>query len=76
MPRETNRETADKIKNRIAELKLFMVLATASALNSRWVPWEIGVADKTKGENQVLIIPVVDSSGTFDDSEYLRPTVV
>jgi hypothetical protein len=72
MPRETNRETADKIKSRIATLKLFMVLATKNALNSKWVPWEIGIADKTKGEKQVLIIPVVDSSGSFDGSEYLR----
>ncbi len=72
MPRETSRETADKIKGRIAELNLFMVLATENALNSKWVPWEIGVADKTKGEKQVLIIPVADSSGQFKGSEYLR----
>ncbi len=72
MPRETNRETADRIKNRISELTLFMVLATQNALNSKWVPWEIGVADKTKGEARVLIIPVADASGAFHGSEYLR----
>src|SRR5437763_1949279 len=60
MPRETNRETADKIKSRIEELNLFMILATENALQSKWVPWEVGVADKTKGEQQVLIIPVAD----------------
>src|SRR5689334_3333292 len=47
MPRETNRETADKIKQRIAELDLFIVLATNAALDSKWVSWEIGIADKT-----------------------------
>lgn len=72
MPRETSRETADKIKSRIAELNLFMVLATENALNSKWVPWKIGVADMTKGEKQVLVIPVADSAGTFKGSEYLR----
>ncbi len=72
MPRETTRETAERIKARIAELSLFMVLATENALKSKWVPWEIGVADKTKGESRVLIIPVADSSGAFHGSEYLR----
>jgi hypothetical protein len=72
MPRETNRETAEKIKSRIAELHLFMVLATENALNSKWVPWEVGVADKTKGEQRVLIIPVADAAGGFNGNEYLQ----
>jgi hypothetical protein len=72
MPRETNRETAERIKSKIDETRLFMVLATRNALDSKWVPWEIGVADKTKGEAAVLIIPVEDASGHFAGSEYLR----
>lgn len=72
MPRETNRETAEKIKGKIAETGLFMVLATRNALDSKWVPWEIGVADKTKGEAAVLIIPVTDASENWAGSEYLR----
>jgi hypothetical protein len=72
MPRETNRETAEKIKAKIDENHLFMVLATRNALDSKWVPWEIGVADKTKGEAAVLIIPVTDSAGSFAGSEYLQ----
>ena len=72
MPRETNRETAEKIKRKIDENSLFMVLATQNALDSKWVPWEIGVADKTNGEAAVLIIPVEDSLGNFAGSEYLQ----
>ena len=72
MPRVTSRETAEKIKSRIDENRLFMVLATRNALNSKWVPWEIGVADKSKGEAAILIIPVADSSGNFSGSEYLQ----
>lgn len=45
MPQVTSRETAEKIKQRIAELDFFMVLATRNEMNSRWVPWGIGVAD-------------------------------
>ncbi|MDR1324299.1 MAG: toll/interleukin-1 receptor domain-containing protein [Candidatus Margulisbacteria bacterium] len=72
MPTITDRKTADKIKNKIAENDLFMVLATKNALKSAWVPWEIGVADQTKGENKIFIIPVADDSGKFIGNEYLQ----
>ena len=72
MPRETNRHTADLIKTRIAQISIFIVLATPNALASRRVPWEVGIADKTKGERKVLIVPVADSSGRFDGNEYLQ----
>ena len=72
MPVNTNRETADKIKNKIAENDLFMILATKNALKSVWVPWEIGIADQAKGENKIFIIPVADNSGNFTGNEYLQ----
>ena len=72
MPRITNRVTAEQIKKKIDDLNLFMVLATKNALVSKWVPWEVGVADQLKGEERVLIIPVADNSGNFDGSEYLQ----
>lgn len=72
MPRETNRETADRIKQRIDEVDLFVVLATNAALDSKWVSWEIGIADKTKGESKVLLAPVKPKSGTWKGNEYLQ----
>jgi hypothetical protein len=72
MPRETNRETADKIKQRISEVDLFVVLATNAALESKWVSWEIGIADQAKGESKVLLAPVVPKSGTWEGNEYLQ----
>lgn len=72
MPRITNRATAAKIKKQIDDLDVFMVFATKNALASKWVPWEVGVADQVKGEPRVLIIPVADDSGQFNGSEYLQ----
>lgn len=72
MPRITNRTTAAQIKKQINDRNVFMVLATKNALASKWVPWEVGVADQLKGEPLVLIIPVADDSGQFDGSEYLQ----
>jgi hypothetical protein len=72
MPRITDRETADRIKAKIKENTLFMLLATNNALESRWVPWETGVADQSKGYDRILLIPVADPSGQFKGSEYLQ----
>jgi hypothetical protein len=72
MPRLTNKETAEKIKVEIKTKALFMILATRNALESRWVPWEIGIADQCKGDQRILLIPVADYSGRFDGNEYLQ----
>jgi hypothetical protein len=72
MPRVTNRETAEKLKVKIKDNKLFMILATKNALGSKWVPWEAGIADQCKGERAILLVPVADPSGRYEGSEYLQ----
>lgn len=72
MPRITSRETAERIKDRIGEMELFAILATQNGLNSRWVPWETGVADQMKPSPNILVIPVADSSGKYLGNEYLQ----
>jgi len=72
MPRITNGDTARKIKKQIEQMKIFAVLATKNAMGSRWVPWEIGIADQKKGEPQVMIVPVADASGSYSGNEYMQ----
>jgi hypothetical protein len=72
MPRVTNRETAERLKVKIKENRLFMILASRNALDSKWVPWEVGIADQCKGEQAMLLIPVADASGRFEGAEYLQ----
>ncbi len=72
MPRITNRETAEKIKQKIRENALFAIFATPNALASKWVPWETGIGDQVKGQDAILLIPVADPSGRFPGSEYLQ----
>jgi len=69
MPRITSGETARKIKKRIGELQLFFFLATENGLNSKWCPWELGVADSFKRWDDIIIIPVADPSGRFKGNE-------
>lgn len=72
MPRVTDRETAAKLKRRIDACGVFMVLATPNAIDSKWVPWEVGVADQMKGEERITVIPVADASGRYIGAEYLQ----
>lgn len=72
LPRVTNRETAEKLKGKIKDNRLFMILATKNALESKWVPWEVGIADQCKGEASMLLVPVANASGRFEGSEYLQ----
>jgi hypothetical protein len=72
MPERTSRVTADIIKGKIELCQLFMVLATNNAIKSRWVPWEIGVADSKKTPDNIFIIPVEDTSTSYQGSEYLQ----
>lgn len=72
MPGSTSRETAERIKGAITRLNVFLILATKNAMESKWVPWEIGVADGKKPYDKILVVPVVDPSGNFHGSEYLQ----
>jgi hypothetical protein len=72
MPATTNRETACRIKEKIEEMDYFLVLATRNAMASKWVPWEIGIADKTKPADRVAIIPIVDPYGNYHGNEYMQ----
>lgn len=72
MPRITNRETAEKIKQKIRENALFAIFATPNALALKWAPWETGIGGQVKGQDAILLIPVADPSGRFPGSEYLQ----
>lgn len=72
MPRITNRTTANKIKEKIRENSFFLILATENSMISRWVPWEIGVADQMKIAERIAIVPVVrNGDQEFKGNEYL-----
>lgn len=72
LPDQPSRETALKIKNKIDELGWFFFLATPNSVTSRWCPWEIGYADKSKPHRRILIIPTEDRSGAWYGNEYLQ----
>lgn len=72
MTTHTDRDTALRIKSKIQELRYFFLLVTNNSVNSRWVPWELGIADGHKEYNKILVIPVADDYGQFKGNEYLQ----
>ena len=72
MPAVPDRRTAENIKQRIHSSVCFLLLATQNAMISRWVPWEVGVADDKKPIHNIVVIPVADPTGKFYGNEYLQ----
>lgn len=62
MPPYTTEETAALLKRRIRETKRFVFLASNNSKDSRWVPWELGVADGFKGIERIALFPAADGS--------------
>lgn len=73
MPPYTNEESAALLKRRIQQTGRFVLLASKNSKESKWVPWELGVADGDKGLDRIALFPASDSS--YDTSwaswEYL-----
>lgn len=73
MPPYTTDETAALLKQRINQTKRFVLLTSNNSKDSRWVPWELGIADGAKGLGKIAIFPASDN--TYQDSwaswEYL-----
>ena len=66
MPPYTSEETAALLKRRIHQTSRFVLLASKNSKDSRWVPWELGVADGDKGLSQIALFPASDSSSERD----------
>ena len=73
MPEKPNGETAAKIKNQINLNDKFVLLATNSAIISKWCNWEVGIGDTYKfSHKKIALLPLADNSGTWNGNEYLQ----
>lgn len=71
MPAVTSPETAARIKERIGGCEKFVVLGTNNAVLSKWIPWELGVADSRTKPDNIAIMPVVPQYQTWEGHEYI-----
>ena len=71
LPQETNHMTALKIKEKIERCNKFLFLATYFGVRSKWCNWEIGIADSSKGSQNIAILPIASYKGNWAGNEYL-----
>ncbi|APQ11841.1 hypothetical protein BJP27_10120 [Pseudomonas oryzihabitans] len=73
MPPYTSSETAALIKTRIRQTKRFVLLTSDNSKDSKWVPWELGIADGEKGISSIALFPASDSQylDSWTSWEYL-----
>ena len=69
LPPTTNRETAKILRNRIKQCKKFILFTTKNSKDSRWMPWELGLADGFRQMPNVTIFPEVDAAHDYQWSE-------
>lgn len=67
MPPYTSEKTAKILKGRISQSRKFVVLTSQNSKNSRWVPWELGIADGLKTLDNIALFP---SSETAHDTSW------
>jgi hypothetical protein len=71
LPPTTGPATAARIKGKIKEQKKFILVATDNAIQSKWCNWELGYGDAQKFEQHIALLPLAESSGVWQGSEYL-----
>lgn len=71
LPKFTNRDTAELIKEKIEHCNRFF-LATYRGLRSKWCDWELGIAYSIKKVNELALLPVESRTGRWAGSEYLN----
>ena len=72
MPAITSPDTARRIREMININRRFLVLATERSLSSRWVPWELGVADGKKPFSAIAVLPVSEDVYVNAPNEYIH----
>lgn len=73
LPQQTSPETGAKLKERIHQCDKFIVLVSEHSKDSRWIPWELGIADESKTIRNVALLPKVNDSEMPDwvEQEYM-----
>lgn len=69
LPNKTSSETAKILRNRVNACSKFILLATPNSLDSKWIPWELGLGDR-KGTENVAILPFLNSETSWTEREY------
>ena len=51
-------ETAETLRKRVLSCPRFVILVSPNSYSSKWIPWELGIADGLKGVSYVALLPI------------------
>lgn len=57
-------EMASHLRQVVVRCKRLVALVTEATSSSRWIPWEMGLADGSAGTTQVALLPLRPSGGS------------
>lgn len=72
MPDRTSAATAARLVEQITDCNKFILLATTSSAQSRWVPWELGTAHGTRGIDSIALLGVQRTNRQWTGNEYFN----
>lgn len=58
LPKPPTVDTAEKLKTHIKNKSRFVIMVSSNSRDSRWIPWELGIADGEKGVAPVAVLPI------------------
>lgn len=58
LPKPPSVDTASILKDEIKASSRLIVLVSPASQDSRWIPWELGLADGFKGVSPIAILPI------------------
>ena len=74
LPQETSSETARMLKANIKKCNKFILLVSENSKDSRWISWELGLADIAKSTSNVALLPIANdyiNATKWTEQEYL-----
>jgi hypothetical protein len=73
MPKPPSPQTAEILRAEIRRSHRFVIFLSSNSASSKWIPWELGIADAFKGTKKVALLPMSfdGSEGSWAKQEYL-----
>ncbi len=62
LPNPPSVKTAEVLKDTIKKSKRMVVFVTTNSKDSKWVPWELGLGDGSKSNNEIALFPSGENS--------------
>lgn len=72
LPAKPSPETAKKLKTQMKRCSKVIVLVSENSKESKWIPWEVGLADMDKTPQKIALLPKTEyENAQWPQQEYM-----